>query len=82
VYYKSAAAAAHLVQSGLATVRRKAAGIVMEIDLTNFAIGYIQGQVALNRLGLHPGSFGIRTETFPSGVFCYEHRNAWEQVAP
>jgi hypothetical protein len=30
---------------------------------------------------LRPGSFGIRVETFPSGVFCFGHRNPWHQVS-
>jgi hypothetical protein len=30
---------------------------------------------------LRPGSFGIRVETFPSGVFCFDHRNPWHQVS-
>jgi len=81
VYYKSSAAAEHLVDSGLATVRKKASKVITEIELTNAATGYIQGQVQANQLGLRPGSFGIRVETFPSGVFCFNHRNPWHQVS-
>ena len=81
VYYKTSGAAEHLVDSGLATVRKKVSKVITEIDLTDAATGYTQGQVEANRLGLRPGSFGIRVETFPSGVFCFDHRNPWHQVA-
>ena len=81
VEYKSSAAAAHLLDSGLATVRKKVSKTITEIELTNLATGYVQGQARANQLGLRPGSFGIRVETFPSGVFCFDHRNPWHQVA-
>ena len=80
VLYKSPAAAGHLVDSGLAVVRKKVAKTITEIELTDLAIGYRQGQAAVDRLGLRPGSFGIREETFPSGIFCYSHRNHWPCV--
>ena len=81
VYYKSSAAAEHLLDSGLATVRKKASKVITEIELTNAAVGYIQGQVRADQLGLRPGSFGIRVETFPSGLSCFNHRNPWHEVA-
>jgi hypothetical protein len=55
--------------------------VITEIELTNAAVGYIQGQVRADQLGLRPGSFGIRVETFPSGLSCFDHRNPWHEVA-
>jgi hypothetical protein len=80
VYYKAAGAAAHLVDSGQATVRSKVSMTVTAIEMTAVAIGYTQGQMRVDRLGLRPGSYGIRTETFPSGFHCFDHRNPWHQV--
>jgi hypothetical protein len=82
LFYKSSAAAEHLVDSGLATVLKKTSQTITAIELTNAATGYIQGQVRANQLGLRPGSFGIRVESHPSGVFCFSHRNPWDQVVP
>jgi len=81
LYYQTPAAAEHLLNAGLATVRQKTARVISAIELTSLAVGYIQGQVAANKLGLRPGSFGIRVESFPSGVFCFDHRNPWHEVA-
>jgi hypothetical protein len=80
VYYKAAAAAAHLVDSGQATVRSKISTTITAIELTAPAVGYMQGQMRPDRLGLRPGSYGIRTETFPNGFSCFAHRNPWHQV--
>jgi hypothetical protein len=81
VYHVAPAAAEHLLASGLATVRQKAAKVIAEIELTDAATGYQQGQVGADQLGLRPGSFGIRVEDLPCGLWCYDHRNAWHKVA-
>jgi hypothetical protein len=79
VFYKPPAAAQHLIDSGLAKVRRKAAKVIVEIELTSAATGYMQGQVGLNCLGLRPGSFGIQVERYESGR-CFAHRYCWASV--
>jgi hypothetical protein len=81
VYYVAPAAAQHLLASGLAVVRQKAAKVIAEIELTRAATGYQQGQVGADQLGLRPGSFGIRTEVLDSGR-CFAHNNPWHEVAP
>lgn len=80
VYYRAPAAAQHLLDARLATVRKRVAKVITEIELAPAAIGYIQGQVRADQLGLHAGSYGIRVETFPSGLSCFDHRNVWDQV--
>jgi hypothetical protein len=80
VYYTAQAAAMHLLDSGLATVRTKTGKAISAIDLTAEATGFVLGQVELDRLGLRPGSYGIRTENLDSGHRCYQHRNAWDGV--
>jgi hypothetical protein len=80
VYHVAPAAAEHLLDSGLAVVRQKHAKVIAEIELTAAASGYKQGTVGADQLGLRPGSFGIREETLPSGLWCYDHRNPWSQV--
>jgi hypothetical protein len=80
VYYKAAAAAAHLVDSGQATVRSKVSRTITAIEMTALAIGYMQGQMRADRLGLRPGSYGIRIENLASGFRCFDHRNPWHQV--
>jgi len=82
VIYKTSAAAEHLLDSGLATVRKTASRTITELEFTAAATGWRQGQVRPNQLGLHSGSFGIRVEAFASGVFCFNHRNPWYQVRP
>jgi hypothetical protein len=81
VYYVGPAAALHLLDSHLATVRQKAAKVIAELELTAAANGCEQGQVGADRLGLRPGSFGIAVEQLESSR-CYSHRNPWEQVVP
>jgi DUF1680 family protein len=82
VFYRAPAAAQHLLDSQLATVRKRVAKVITEIELAPEATGYMQGQVRADQLGLRAGSFGIRVETFPSGLSCFDHRNVWEQVVP
>ena len=82
VYYRAPAAAQHLLDAGLATVRKRVARVITEIELNAAASGYRQGQARVDRMGLQPGSFGIRIETFPSGVSCFAHGNAWNKVVP
>jgi hypothetical protein len=79
VFYKSAGAAAHLIDCGLAKVRKKRAKAVVEIELTNAATGYVQGQVRIEQLGLRPGSFGIQIERLAS-CRCFGHRHYWPQL--
>jgi hypothetical protein len=79
MFYKSSAAAAHLIDAGLATVRKKASKAIIEIELTNAATGYVQGQVRIEQLGLRPGSFGIQIERFASSR-CFAHRDHWPQL--
>jgi hypothetical protein len=79
MFYKSSAAAAHLLDAGLATVRKKASKAITEIELTTAATGYIQGQVRIEQLGLRAGSFGIAIERLASGR-CFRHRHYWPQL--
>jgi hypothetical protein len=78
-FYKSPAAAAHLVDSGLAIVRKKASKVIIEIELTNAATGYVQGCVRIEQLGLRDGSFGIQIERF-GFCRCYAHQYAWDSL--
>jgi hypothetical protein len=82
IHYVAPAAAEHLLDSGLAVVRQKHAKVIAEIELTAAANGLEQGQVGADQLGLRPGSFGIREETLPSGLWCYAHRKPWHEVVP
>jgi hypothetical protein len=80
VYYVGPAAALHLLDSHLATVRQKAAKVIAEIELTAAASGHEQGQVGADQLGLRPGSFGIRVEQLDAGR-CFSHNYSWPEVA-
>jgi hypothetical protein len=80
VFYVAPAAAMHMLDAGLAAIRTKAGEVISAISMTGAAIGWVQGQADLDRLGLQPGSFGIRTEGLDSGHRCYQHRNAWDGV--
>ena len=80
VFYAAPAAAMHLLDSGLATIRAKTGKLISAINLTAEATGFEQGQAKLDQLGLRPGSFGIRAEHLDSGHQCYQHRNAWDGV--
>jgi len=82
VFYAAPATAMHLLDSGLAAIRTKMGDVISAISLTSAAIGWVQGQAKLDRLGLQPGSFGIRTESLDSGHRCYRHGNAWDGVIP
>jgi hypothetical protein len=82
VFYRAPAAAMHLLDSGLATVRTKTGKLISAINLTAEATGFVQGQAKLDQLGLRPGSFGIRSEYLDSGHRCYQHRNAWDSLIP
>lgn len=82
MFYRSGAAVDHLLKAGLATVRRRVERTITEVELTKFAVGYMQGTVDIERLGLKPGSFGIHVVNFESGAFCFEHRKPWSEVLP
>ena len=80
LFYAAPAAVMHLLDSRLATVRAKKGKAICAIDLTAEATGLVLGHIDLDRLGLRPGSFGIRREYLDSGYRCYQHRNAWDGV--
>jgi hypothetical protein len=81
LYYAAPAAAAHLLDSGLATVRQKSSKVIGEIQLGGAADGNAGGRVELDRLELRPGSYGIRREHLElSGHLCFSHRRPWDEV--
>jgi hypothetical protein len=82
VFYVAPAAAMHTLDAGLAAIRTKAGEVISAISMTGAAIGWVQGQEKLDRLGLQPGSIGIRIESLDSGHRCYQHRNAWDGLIP
>jgi hypothetical protein len=79
VYYVAPAAALHLLDSRLATIRQKRRKVISAIELTAGANGLSQGRIGLEELGLQPGSFGIGIDQLESGR-CYRHNNPWHQV--
>ena len=82
-FYRAAAAAEHLLNAGLAVVKRRRGAKITEIELTPLAIGWMQGTVDPARLGLHPGSYGIIVEILgQSGRHCFNHRRYWPEVIP
>jgi hypothetical protein len=81
VFYAAPAAAAHLLDAGLATVRQKSAKVIGEILLGGAADGSACGRIDISRLELRPGSFGIRREHLEvSGHLCFSHRRSWDEV--
>ena len=81
-YYSAHAAAAHLLDSGLARVRQRTDKVIAEIELLQPADGSLEGRVEPNQLGLKPGSYGIQRELLDrNGHWCYGHRHPWSEVA-
>lgn len=73
--YGGAALIVPLLESGRAVVER------MSDSRQVSAVRLIEHvAVALNALGLRPGSFGVREVQAESGRCYYEHRRAWHEV--
>jgi hypothetical protein len=80
VAYAAPALAAYLLDTGRAIVLWRQSKVITAIRLNARADGNIEDRIALQELGLQPGSFGIRVETFSNGLWCYGHKHPWDEL--